>query len=70
MSLYEVTKRRSYRGHPPGSVVEMKLDEAAEARALARGDIVLIERRTPSLQPGSYTLPRGWLTSKEEVGKG
>lgn len=67
MSLYQITKRRSYRGHKPGTIVEMRLEPAAEKRALDRGDIVLIERRTPSLQPGSYTLPRGWLTSKEEV---
>lgn len=67
MSVYRIGRKRGYAGHPPGSVVEMVLDPAAEKRALARGDIVVVERRTPSIQPGSYTLPRGWANQKEEV---
>lgn len=64
--LYEVTKRRSYRGHAPGSRFEAVLDPRAEARAIARGDIVRLERITPSLRPGSYALPHGWLNQTEE----
>jgi hypothetical protein len=67
VSVYRVGRRRAYRGHAPGSTFEAALEPGAERRALARGDVVLIERKTPSLQPGSYTLPRGWLNQKEEV---
>lgn len=66
LGVYEVGQRRSYRGHEPGTVFEARLDPAAETRALARGDIRLIERVTPSLQPGSYTLPPGWANQHEE----
>lgn len=66
MSLYRVGKR-SYRGHRPGSTFEATLDPAAERRARDRGDIQLLKRTTPAIQPGSYLLPHGWLNSKEEV---
>lgn len=65
--LYEVTARRGYRGHNPGEVFEAVLDPAAERRAIWRGDIQLIQRVTPSVQPGSYQLPDGWLNQQEEV---
>jgi hypothetical protein len=43
------------------------LDPNAERRARDRGDIQLLRRTTPVIQPGSYLLPSGWLNSKEEV---
>lgn len=58
--VYKVTGRREYRGHQPGSTFEAVLDVNAEARAVARGDIVVLGRFTPDLEPGSYTLPDGW----------
>lgn len=58
--VYLVTGRRHYRGHEPGTVFEAQLDRAAEWRALERGDIRLIRRVTPAVQPGSYTFPAGW----------
>lgn len=66
MSAYRVSGSRGYRGHPPGAVFEAALDRAAEARALARGDIELLERTTPVLQPGSYKLPAGWAREHKE----
>jgi hypothetical protein len=59
---YQVVGRRAYRGHDPGDTFEAKLDRHAELRAIRRGDIVLLRRVTPALQPGSYRLPRGWLS--------
>lgn len=57
VSVYTITGR-AYRGHQQGALVEMVLDDMAEARAIRRGDIQLVERSTPSLVEGSYRLPR------------
>lgn len=65
--VYVVTGRRKYRGHEPGETFEAKLDPAAERRAIDRGDIRLLDRIIPSIQPGTYVLPDGWLT--DEGGK-
>ena len=56
--VYKVVSSRRYRGHQPGDLFEARLEPRAEARAIGRGDIVLIERVTPALQPGSWTLPK------------
>lgn len=64
--LYEVTGGRGYRGHTSGAVFEAVLDPLAESRALGRGDIRRIKRISPSIQPGTFTLPRGWLNQQEE----
>jgi hypothetical protein len=65
LGRYEVCGRRIYRGHPPGAVFEAKLDPAAEARAIRRGSIRLLERLTADLPPGKYRLPLGWPTIKQ-----
>lgn len=62
MSLYRVTGKRRYRTHPVGHIFEAVLDQAAETRAIERGDIRLLERGTPSIKRGMYLLPAGWLT--------
>ena len=64
--VYKVVSSRRYRGHQPGDLFEARLDPRAEARAIGRGDIVLIERIIPALQPGSYRFPK----QKEEVSDG
>ncbi len=61
MSVYRVTNRRSYRGHPRGTTFEATLDPLAEQRALTRGDIKVLQRTIPAVQPGTYTFPAGWL---------
>ena len=58
MSIYRVVGQRRYRGHRPGDLFEATLESRAEARAIGRGDIEVIERSTPSVQPGSYRLPK------------
>lgn len=65
--VYLVGPRRAYRGHAPGSEFAAVLDPRAEGRAIRRGDITLLESITPTVQPGSYTLPTGWLQQQEEV---
>lgn len=62
--LYEVTGRRAYRGHVPGSKFEALLDPAVEQRAVERCDIRLLKRVIPVLQPGSFRLPAGWVTDE------
>ena len=57
MTVYRVVGQRRYRGHRPGDLFEATLETRAEARAIGRGDIEVIERSTPSVQPGSYQLP-------------
>lgn len=65
MSRYLVTGR-SYRGHTAGETFEATLDPAAEARALSRGDITVLEHGTPTIQPGSYRLPDAWSNTTEK----
>ncbi len=57
---YLVTGKRAYRGHEPGTVFEAQLDKLPEARAIQRGDIRVLRRFTPSVEPGSYRLPDDW----------
>ena len=64
---YEVLRFNGYCGYPRGSVFEAVLDKAAEGRAIARGDIRILKSSTPSIQPSSYRLPRGWIKQLEEV---
>lgn len=54
---YRVNGPRPYRGHEPGAIFEAQLDSGREQRAISRGDITLLERVEPGLEPGSYTLP-------------
>ena len=63
--LYEVTGRRQYRGHEPGTVFEAAIAPSVEARALQRGDIKLLRRITPTLAPGSFTF-RDWPPPGEQ----
>lgn len=58
--LYQVVGHRNYRGHDRGDTFIARLDPRAERRAVDRGDIILLERITPALEPGSYALPEGW----------
>lgn len=67
LGVYEVCGRRIYRGHMPGEVFEARLDPNAEARAINRGSIRLLERVAADLPPGSYRLPVGWPA--HEAGK-
>jgi hypothetical protein len=59
---YLVTGKRNYRGHEPGTTFEANLAPGPEGRAIARGDIRLLRKIEPTVQPGSYTFPDGWLT--------
>jgi len=59
--VYEVTGKRPYRGHEPGTVFEALLDVGPEQRAIARGDIKLLRYETPDLVPENRTFPDGWL---------
>jgi hypothetical protein len=57
---WKVTGRRIYRGHEPGEVFEASLFEDVAGRAVARGDLVLLEEFVPAL-PGEWCLPEGWV---------
>lgn len=63
--LYKVVGSRCYRGHQPGDLFEAILDNRAEARAIGRGDIELVDRIRFTVKPGSYRLPRKETTSDE-----
>lgn len=62
---YQVISRRRFRGHQFGETFYAVIDPAAERRALLRGDIRVVDRVQPSLQPGTYGLPEGWLQQEE-----
>jgi hypothetical protein len=70
LGVYEVTSRRGYRGHLPGQVFEAVLDPNAEARAINRGSIRLLERVEANLPAGKYRLPTGWPITAERNGDG
>lgn len=65
-ALYEVTGDRRFRGHDHGELFEANLDRAAERRAVARGDIRVIERVTPSIDAAMLDMPSGWLKQQKE----
>jgi hypothetical protein len=67
MGRYLVSGHRAYRGHMPGTEFEAVLDSAAEARAVRRGSIELLERMVADLPP-NYRLPSGWPTNKGRKG--
>jgi hypothetical protein len=60
LGVYEVIGPRAYRENPPGSRFEARLDRNAEARAVERGSIRLLERVAEDLPTGKYRLPTGW----------
>jgi hypothetical protein len=61
VGLYRVVGKRAYRGHAPGVEFWARLDVNAERRALDRGDIVLLERLIPRVEPDSFVFPDDWL---------
>lgn len=63
--LFEVTGNRKVMGHLPGEQFEARINHAM-SRACQRGDITFIRHITPALQPGSYRLPVGWLSTPTE----
>lgn len=66
LPLYEVLRHNGYRGHRRGATFSARLAAPAAQRAVDRGDIRVVESSTPSIQPGSYTLPAGWANQHEE----
>jgi hypothetical protein len=57
VSIYRVTGSRAYQGYQPGETFEAILAPMVEDRALRRRNIELVERSTPRLVEGSYSLP-------------
>jgi hypothetical protein len=68
LGVYEVVGKRSYMEHKPGERFEARLGRAAEARAVARGSIRLLERVAEDLPPNKYRLPTGWPGATERTG--
>ena len=59
-AVYVVSGNRRYRGHDPGEEFVARLDGLAAQRAIARGDIRLIDSVDPMLSRRSLVLPAGW----------
>ena len=57
--VWKVTGRRIYRGHEPGVTFEASIPTTVAARAVARGDVTLLEEILPLL-PEEHCLPEGW----------
>lgn len=55
---YRVIGARCYRGHRPGDLFEAQIEDRAEARAIRRGDIEVVERIKFTVEKGRYKLPR------------
>lgn len=58
--LWRVCGSRIYRGHEPGEEFEGALPDGPASRAVARGDIELLDEFSPEL-PADHCLPEGWL---------
>ena len=67
MSTYRVIGQHAYLGHQPGSVFSATIQPAAEQRALARGNIEVLDATPPGLIPGSYRPPDGWDSNKPHL---
>ena len=70
MTLYRVTGTLPYRDCKPGEMFEARLDVDAELRALARGNIEILDSSETRLRPGSYALPDGWAQSSSRGPQG
>lgn len=64
--MYRVTGTRPFRGHTHGDTFEARLDHAAERRAVARGDIEVVNRIIPSIRSADLVLPSGWQNQEQE----
>lgn len=64
MGFYRVVGSRRYRGHEPGTEFGARLKPLAEARAIGRGDLELLERIEPTIEPGTFRLPRNWSSTE------
>lgn len=62
---YQVTGKRNYRGHEPGTIFEARHDPAKQ-RAINRGDITLLRIHEPEVPP-DYTYPDGWEPPPERA---
>ena len=60
----QVVGKRRYRDHDTGDIFEARIERAAVARAVARGDIRVLRTVEPTIQSGSWTLPDGWLSKQ------
>lgn len=56
---WRVIGKRAYRGVQPGESFDARLANTVAARAIARGDIELVEEFVPA-PPDNYWLPEGW----------
>lgn len=70
MTEYRVSGRLAFRGHKPGTTFFATLDPDAELRALARGNVEIIDSSPTRLRPGSYRLPDGWIGAQEPAKAG
>jgi len=59
--VYRVIGKRIYRGHERGTEFVARLAKPMERRAIARGDIELVEYVIPDIREGSYALPANWI---------
>ena len=64
MTIYLVNGPCRYRDHDIGDTFEATLEPDVEARALSIGTISIHDPTPSGLRPGSWTLPRGWLTNE------
>lgn len=66
MSRYLVAGPHVYLGTTPGDEFEADLPTDMETRAIARGDIRVIEDSPVTLQPGTVRLADGWHLHAQE----
>jgi hypothetical protein len=59
VTVYKVTGRQRYLGYPIGETFVAQLEPDAEARAVARGAIQVIDSTAPTVEAERLTMPRG-----------
>ena len=55
---------KPYFDHQPGELFQEREGRGVDRRAVARGAIRFVRVVTPEIQPGSYSLPEGWLSTQ------
>ena len=58
MTIYQVIGTRDYAGYTPGEKFEATLEPRAEARAIKRGNIVIVKKSTPRVKKSNLRMPK------------
>jgi hypothetical protein len=62
---FRVLCAEGYRGHEVGTEFVAAIERNDARLGVVRGRLAFLGQVTPSLEPGTYSFPTGWLASPE-----